>query len=423
MKKSVLNLGCLTAIQAANAVMPLVVFPFALSAVGAFYYSKLVVGEALAIFLLAVVLYSFEIDGVAGVVGADPEKDREKLSKLLCSVVITRVALFCVALPVLLGVAWCLDKQLLAPALAWSLIPLSYAVSPNWFFQGLGQNGFAAGMTVVSRAAAVAAPMLLVDAPSDYLLVPVLVGTAYLAGAAGCLAYAFVRHKLSIGWPGAGYLRASLFNGRFVFLGNLGVVLYRDANVLVLAALGSSSAVIAAYSLSEKLVKSIQAAIRPLNQHFMPHAMRIAQQQDLPQRAVLGKLLRLTLPQMAAMCVLAFGLYIFYPWGQAHIPVVRNIGNLEQVIPLIGVMCIGALFGIANFMLGSAGLNAQGHGSYLFRAIVAAGVTGVVTCSVAGAYLGAYGAALAFVAAELSLQVIILKKYFTAPRGELSWTF
>jgi O-antigen/teichoic acid export membrane protein len=421
MKKSVLNVFWLTAMQASNAALPLIVFPFALATVGDYYYSKLVVSEALAVFLLAVVLYSFEIDGVAGVVGADPKKDRARLSQLLCGIVITRLALFLLFVPVLAGVAWVLDPELVLPALAWSLVPLSYAIQPNWFFQGLGQNAVVAAVTAVSRCAAVVATIVLVNGPPGYLLVPLAIGIPYVAGAVVVLGYAFARHRLGWGWPGCAYLRDILVNGRFIFFGNLGVALYRDANVLVLAAIGAPSAAIAVYSLAEKLVKSIQAGIRPLNQHFMPHAMRIAQCTDLSRRAMLDGLLRLTVPQMAALSALILALYLVYPWAQAHLALVRNLGNLEQVVPLLGVMCLGALVGVANFMLGSAGLNAMGERNYLFRSIVAAGVVGVATCAVAGMYAGAYGAAVAFVAAELALQVAILRKYLKAPHRELSW--
>lgn len=423
MKKAILNVLCLTAIQASNAALPLIVFPFALGAVGDLYYSKLVVSEAMVVFLLAVVLYSFEIDGVAGVVGADPKTDRLKLSTMLCGVVITRLLLFCSFLPVLVAIAWFMDKQLVLPVLAWSLVTLSYAVQPNWFFQGLGQNAVVAIVAVVTRGCAVAGTMLLVDDPSKYMRVPLCIGISYLVGAIVVLAYAFVKYRLAFRWPGLTHLRSSLVNGRYIFFGNLGVALYRDANVLVLASLGSTSSVISAYSLAEKLVKSIQAAIRPLNQHFFPLAMKIAQEKGVPRRSVWLGLFRLTLPQLAALSCVVVVLYAMYPWARVHISIVRNIANLDEVLPILGIMCIGALFGVANFMFGSAGMNAMGEQSYLFSAILLAGVIGVVTCAIAGHYLGAYGAAIAFVAAEGSLQIAILRKYFEVEvaRGKQSW--
>ncbi|MFC5461612.1 oligosaccharide flippase family protein [Massilia niabensis] len=421
MKKSLLNVFWLTAMQASNAALPLLVFPFALGAVGEHYYSKLVVSEALAVFLLAVVLYSFEIDGVAGVVGTDPKRDRARLSKLLCGIVITRLALFLIFLPVLAGVAWLLDPQLVLPALAWSLVPLSFAIQPNWFFQGLGQNAVVGAITVGARCSAAAATLLLVKDASSYMLVPLAIGVSYVIGAVLALAYAFVGNGLGWGWPGSTYLKKILINGRFIFFGNLGVTLYRDANVLILAAIGVPSAMIAAYSLAEKLVKSVQAAIRPLNQHFLPHAMRIARRTDVSRRSILQGLLRLTLPQMAALSALIGALYLAYPWAKGELAFVRAMGDLNQVVSLLGIMCIGALVGVANFMLGSAGLNAMGESVYLFRSIIVAGAVGVATCTFAGLYAGAYGAALAFVAAEVALQLAIINKYLQASEYELSW--
>lgn len=421
MKKSAINVFWLTAVQAANAALPLIVFPFALGTVGAFYYSKLVVSEALELFMLAVVLYSFEIDGVAGVVGIDPQKDKTKLSELLCGVVITRLALYFICLPVLVATAWIVDRALVAPALAWSLIPLSNAIQPNWLYQGLGRNAVVAVTTVLTRGVAVVATMVLVDAPTKFLLVPLAIGIPYLLGAVYVLGYAFVTLRLEARWPTISYLGRNLAKGRFIFFGNLGVALYRDANVLVLAAVGAPSVAIAAYSLAEKLVKSIQAGIRPLNQHFLPHAMGIAQQSNVRRKTILAGLFRLTLPQLLGLAALILSLYLAFPWAQEHVSLVRNIGSVNRVVPILGVMCIGAFFGVANFMFGSAGLNAMGERSYLFRGILVSGVVGVVTCAVGGRYFGAYGAAVAFVSAEVALQIAILRKYFQEPQYELSW--
>lgn len=421
MKKSVLNVFWLTAMQASNAALPLLVFPFALSALGDHYYSKLVVSEALAVFLLAVVLYSFEIDGVAAVVGADPVKDRASLSRLLCGITITRIGLFLLGLPVLAAVACLLDPELVLPALAWSLVPLSFAIQPNWFFQGLGQNAAVGAITVGARCSAVAATLLLVKDPSGYILVPLAIGISYLAGAVLALAYAFRAYGLGWGWPGRDYLKNMLVNGRFIFFGNLSVTLYRDANVLILAAIGVPSAMIAAYSLAEKLVKAIQATIRPLNQHFTPHAMRIAQRTDLSPRSILNGLLRLTMPQIAALTVIITSLFLIYPWARAEFAFVGKIGDLSQVALLLGIMCFGALVGVANFTLGSAGLNAMGQSVHLFHSILFAGTVSVITCVLAGTYAGAYGAAAAFVAAEVALQLAILSKYLSAPKAEVAW--
>ncbi|WP_449406116.1 hypothetical protein, partial [Massilia phosphatilytica] len=92
MKKAVLNIAYLSAMQAANAVLPLIVFPFAFGVIGDHYYSKLVVSEGFVLFLVAFVLYSFDIDGVAIVADADMERDKEKLSEVLSCVLMARVA-------------------------------------------------------------------------------------------------------------------------------------------------------------------------------------------------------------------------------------------------------------------------------------------------------------------------------------------
>lgn len=406
--------------QGANAALPLVLFPFLLGIVGEHNYSKLVITEALQVYLLAAVLYSFEIDGVGGVANLDIRKDAARIGEMLAGIVVARSVLFLIFAPLMWSIAWFIDPELILPALGWSLVPLSYAIQPNWLFQGLRKNEVAAVVTIVTRCLVVLITILVVHNSSRYVLVPVIIGSVYLLGALLALAYAFLSLKIDFSWPRASYLYEIIVNGWYIFLGNLGVVVYRESNVLILAAIGASSPVIATYSLAEKLVKALQAVIRPLNQHFMPHAMKLAQEKESRTTIMIG-LLKLTAPQILALFAVVLSTYLVYPWAHSHIGFISRIRNLDEVVAVIGVMCIGAFFGVANFMLGSAGLNAMGERKFFFFSIIVAGLVGATTCAFAGAYWGVYGAASAFVLSEATLQVLILSKYLFLGHSRLVW--
>ena len=411
MRNRTVNLVSLTSIQVCNALLPLLIFPFALAVVGQQHYSQLVLAEALAIALLTVVLYSFEVDGVAQVVGLDAHRDHAEISRVFSTIAYLRLALFAAAGLLLTAGVVVFDPQLAALLACWLLVPLSYALQPGWLYQGLERNAPIAVCTATSRVAAVGLVFALVRGEADYLLVPLLVGGAYVAGSLAAMYHA--RSALGVRFVAVPYahLRAALCSGKEIFLGNFGVLLYRDMNVVVLGVLGTSAAAVASYSLAEKIAKSIQAAMRPLNQLFFPRALHLARSASKPSPTVLRQLLRLTWPQLGALAAfLATGFAAYAAVGE-NLPWLNRIQEVQRVVLLVGLMSLASFFGISNFMFGVAGLNAMQQRSYLFRAILATAACSLAACFTLGWLHGELGAAVSFVLAELCLFALIVRKY------------
>ena len=411
LRKKAANLVSLACIQVSNGVLPLLIFPFTLEVVGSDLYAKVALSEALSVVLLTIVLYSFEIDGVAQVVGLTPEKDRDRLLQTFSAVLYLRLMLFAVAAPLILLGALCLDRQLVLPTLCWLLVPLSYAIQSNWLFLGLERNLPVAVFNLLSRAGAVVLIFVLVKKPADFIQVPMVIGFAYLAGAIATLLYA--RHWIGLRLVTVPFvtLKQMLWSGKEIFAANLSVIFYRDINVIIIGALGGSGAGVAAYSMAEKIVKAIQASTRPLNQLFFPEALRIGRLASKPGPAVLRQLLRITWPQLA---LLAAGLAILFAgymtFGRA-IPWLHRIENVDRVAGLVSFMCVVTLLGIPNFMLGWAGLSAMGKQRYLFGAILATGLLSLASCVVLVLLLGENGAAICFVLAEALLFSFVVRPY------------
>ena len=81
-----LNLISLIIIQASNAVVPLILFPFVLKVMGSDAYAKVVTTEALMFIIYAFSLYSFEINGVSSVVNSRHEVNTTTLGKVFINI-------------------------------------------------------------------------------------------------------------------------------------------------------------------------------------------------------------------------------------------------------------------------------------------------------------------------------------------------
>jgi len=406
------NFVSLAAIQVANATLPLLIFPYALSVLGATHYADIVFSEVLSVIAISVVLYSFEIDAVAKVAGLTLKNHTYQISRIFSQVLYTRLCLFLVIAPLLILGTFLYRPELWHLTFWWMLVPLSYALQPTWMFLGLQQNGAPAVCVILTRAAAVFLIFVFVHEPQDKLFFPIIIGTCQLCGSLLMIAWAYRSLKLRLTCTSLSEIRTHIKEGKEIFFSNIGVTIYRDSNVILLGIIGLSSMEIATYSLAEKITKAVQAATRPLSMVFFPRAVveikkigRISRQAGL----TLGKL---TLPQLGILAVLWAGLFGTYQLLIAYFSFANTIPELDTSMMLLPIMSIVTLFGVANFMFGSIGLNILSEKKYMLQAILIAAVVSVVATLILGSFFNATGACISLVLAEGVLYMLILYRYY-----------
>ncbi|PYE87289.1 oligosaccharide flippase family protein [Phyllobacterium leguminum] len=411
-KHALLNIGSLAAIQVANAVSPLIIYPFLLAVVGSEGYAQVALAEALSLFLLTFVIYSFDIDGVAEIVGISPVRDKKRISVVHSEILMTRIAFYAIGLCILEAAVLLINPQLSMLVLQWSLVSLAYAIQPTWLFQALERNLPLAIISLISRAGAVITIVMTIRQPGDYAFVPGIIGIWYLAGAVIAAGYALRKFGLTLEAPAPRVIASWIWRGKEVFLSNVGVTLYRDANVLLLGIFGVPSTGIAAYSVAEKLVKAIQASIRPVNQFFFPRALAVAKANSKPSRAAFMGIFRITMPQVAVVLCIVAGVFGGYWILGSSISAIAQIKDIEQVAGLAAIMSLACFPGVANFMFGSAGLNALGARSYLLVAVMFTGIASIAVNLCLIPVMGVTGSAICFVLAETLLLALIARRYF-----------
>ncbi|HBB95707.1 MAG TPA: hypothetical protein DC054_09985 [Blastocatellia bacterium] len=419
-KKDAGNLLALVCIQASNAGLPLLVYPYVLHVVGAKHYAEIALAEAtMSTIAGTIVLYGFDVEGVTRVAGLDVENDRTFISRVFSEIFVSRAVLFfCLILPLLTATVL-LSSQPPTILLGWMLIPLSFVFQPTWLFQGLETNVPLAICTVASRLPAVPLIIALVRSPSDYQRMPLIIGGLYLTGGIASFCYCLWVLGLRMSWVPARRVTELLASGKEIFFGNASVVLYRDMNVILIKLVGGTGIEIASYSIAEKVVKSIQAVMRPLNQLYFPRAIKATRNMSSPNRQALKIIFRLTWPQLLSLAAIAIFLGFSFIVFWERIPAFRNVPNIWSIGVLVSLMIVSVFFGITNFMLGTAGLNHLNERFYYFKSIFAAGVFSVLLCLLLVSLYGQVGAAITFVAAEGFLTVLVVRKYihFKGVRG------
>lgn len=410
-RAGVANLTALVCIQASNALIPLMIVPFVLSEIGVHSYAELAIAESISMIVLATVLFSFEVDGVARVAGFRMTEHLIELGDALSEIVAARLILFVVASAVVLagyGLVTGHEPVLLALYL---LVPLGQVFHSYWFYQGTETNLAPAIITLISRLVTLVIVFVGVRGPADQMLVPLAIGAPFAIGGLVSLLYLAIGKGLHLRWVGFASIFRVIRHGKEIFVGNAAVILYRDMNVVLLGIAGTAASGIAVYSLVEKTVKMIQACTRPLNQFFFPKVLRSIAQEHTPTKAVARIVLRFTAPQVAVTAGILAAIPLTYAVVSPHWPWLAQFARLPYVVELLAIMAPATLFGLANFMFGSAALNYLGERAYLLRSILATGVISALACLVFAPRFGATAAGICFVGSEILLFLFVLLRY------------
>jgi len=411
-RRNFVNLFALTCIQASNALIPLLIVPFVLSRIGAAAYAQIAVAEAVSMIAVATVLFSFEVDGVARIAGLNPQEDRATLSHAVSGIITTRLLLFLVVATVVMA-GFCLLTDYSPFLLAfWLLVPLGQVFHSYWFYQGIETNLPPAIITLTSRAISVAVALYTIRGPADQLLMPLAIGAPFAIAGLISLAYKCRFLHVRLEWVGFDEIIRLLRHGSRIFIGNAAVIMYREINVLLLEIAGVNVHGIAAYSLVEKTVKMLQACTRPLSQLFFPKLLTALREIDAPTPSAARTIARYTIPQLTVVTAVLAIAPITYLLVGPYWPWLAQFGRLPHVAALLAIMAPATLFGLANFMYGSAGLNYLNARSYQLRSILITGVASAVLCTLLSHIFGVMAAGACFIGAEAFLFVLVLGRYF-----------
>lgn len=400
--KDLINIFWLGVNQGGNALFPLLLMPWLLVTLGSDDFSRLVLAEVVAFYILTLSLYSFDVTQLRAVATAFQSDDKRELARIFYSVTLARFSLFALAGLVLWIVVYYTGLEQIF--LVWLFFPLGLILQHNYFFLGCAQNKLLALVVFICRCCAL---FLLFWLHSQQQLTlqsaSLIAAGSYLLS--GIVASVVLICRLPfIGLPHITSVMALLRSGTVVFSGNMAVTLYRNSNVLVLGLFASPYAV-SVYAIAEKYIRMFQALARPLNDHYFA---KIAARLD--QAAIqdsFAAIRQSTRPQLLflffsgmTLCIIAAGLFL-----SGQLPI-----GVTDVVVLLVIMSAAVLFGVVNFMYGVVGLNNLGYDHYMTKSLVLVGCLSLVICCLAVFIAQQYGAAFAFVFAEMLLSILIFIK-------------
>ncbi|WP_442964313.1 hypothetical protein [Pseudomonas sp. KNUC1026] len=188
------------------------------------------------------------------------------------------------------------------------------------------------------------------------------------------------------------------------------MILFRDSNVLILNAFNTPPGAIAIYSVIEKLIKALQASVRPLNMFFYTKAVALLPEHDAPSPAHYKALRKFVTPQYKILGLSLLCGATIYIFSIKFLPELAPPPTLEA-LTLSSLMLSSIFFGIANFILGTAGLNNLNEKKFFSSTLIKVGLISIVLNTLLICFFSNYGAACGFALGEFMLFLFVRMRY------------
>lgn len=401
--KNLISIFSLFSIQGANIVFPLIIFPYLLHIYNIDDYSKIAVSEVVTMYLLAICMYSFDIDGIKELINGKYKNEKE----IFFHVTFIRVFILFFSSLLLLFVSFFVFNDYFYYLLMWLPFPLGFILQSNYYYQARENSFYLSVIVLFARGISVFVCLFFLNESIDAKYSILLISMSYLFS--GILSYTYILIKLNVRINDFKidfyYTSTLLKNGFYIFLGNISVSLYRTSNVLILAAISTPSSV-AIYSLAEKVIKALQALSRPLNQYAQTKInLKVKFLDEYTYSCLFKMILKSSIFQYVLMLIVFL---IFY--------ISTSFFNFDKYISkssifLIIVMFPALVFGLSNFMFGTLGMNITGNEKYFFKVILITGISSVIVTINLVLFYNELGAAIGYTVSEMILLILFLRKY------------
>lgn len=202
--------------QAFNLVSPLLVAPYVVLVCREEGLGKSGLGFALALFLILIVDYSFDIKGTKKV--SENRDDVNVLSKIINTAIFTKILLFLITVAIAAFLVWFVpffeqEQTLFVLSMA---IVMAQVFNPIWFLQGIENFRWVTIVNIGSKTLYIILVFVLVRAPGDYIYVNLFLGLSALVFNLIGLVYIKYKFGFDIVFPKANEV-VSILRADFTF--------------------------------------------------------------------------------------------------------------------------------------------------------------------------------------------------------------
>lgn len=225
-----------------------------------------IITETILIFLSLIVQYSFEFDGLRLFINYSDNNKIKSISYLFSMILSCKLFLFFTSTIFLLIASFIFSEYYLFYLfLVGSLIPFSTIFQSNWFLLALKDFKILSFCLIVSRLLALFIILYFSEFITKVFDIYLIIGFCYFISSACIFINIVLRYKLRLKIFNYSRIITILVSRKNIFLSSIFSFLAADISAYLLGYTNASSTDIASYALAQKLIKFVQAFLRPLN--------------------------------------------------------------------------------------------------------------------------------------------------------------
>lgn len=349
--KNFLSLGLL---QGVNCLVPILVIPFIVRALGVEAFGNVSFAQGIVQYFTILVNFGFDYSATRQI--ALYREDERKRSQIFWSVISAKFILLVIALCAFLLLTAFYDRIQQDPMLYMALfaINLGYVLFPTWFFQGVEQMGKMALINFFIKVIGMGIPAFLVTVPSDYLIYAAMPSVAYLL--MGVIAFVYAVKRFNLKRPDATELKkerdAQFKLGFPVFLNTLFAALYTIANLTILG-LFKENYEVGIYSGAYKIISAIMMVTSmPIHMAIFPSISRKMEASFVEGVAYYKKMIGVTAlfaVFVTLMVYIASPLMVQILLGEKFadsIPLLRTLSIIPALVIMASMFTVQGLYGL-----------------------------------------------------------------------------
>ena len=339
------NFLSLSVLQGANYILPLITLPYLVRVLGPEKFGLIAFAQSFIQYFNILTDYGFNLSATREI--SIHRDNKEKISEIFSSVMITKFGLMIISLLILSGLVFTIPKfrnDWLVYFFTFGII-FGNVLFPIWFFQGMERMKYITILNIVAKGIFTICIFIFIRKMEDYLYVPLINSIGFLV--AGGLSLRIVSKNFGIKFilPSFKAIKHQLKEGWHIFISTVAISLYTTSNTFILG-LFTNNTIVGYYAAAEKIVKAIQGLLSPISQTVYPHISKLASESKERALNFIRKLVKIV---GGISFVISFSIFIFADFivnlilglqYQQSIIVLRILAFLPFVIGLSNIFGI-----------------------------------------------------------------------------------
>ncbi len=391
------NIASLGLVQLANYIIPIIIIPFVVRALGAEAFGRASYAQNIVSYLTILVNFGFDYSATQDV--AINRENKSALQNIFWTVIRFKVLLLCASFVILFLLYFFSSKVHEDPILYLyaALINVGFVFFPNWFFQGMEKMAKMSLFNFVIKLLGALLVVLLVSSPDDYRLYLLILSLSYAL--VGVLAMLYVIRKFNLTTINFTFEKSVIKKSFPIFLNTLFASLYTISGMTILG-IYVSDAEVGIYSGAYKIIMAfVVISSMPINVALFPMISREFNKSIDCGISLVKKAMIILLPTMFIYCSCIF---LFAP-QITKILLGTNFNAATEYIRLFSLLPLLVTFASLVTIQCLYGLGQQKY------APIVGSIVGTI-CVIANFLLipevGSYGAIYTYLGAEL-LEIFI----------------